>query len=246
MNVTSVGDLLQCVKGVRRAGESHSHVRWWFRGQPDEDHVLCPGVFRPAFATDAATRLKKEQHLTQDFRVMSAGLAGRNVGDAELYLLQQHYGMPTRLLDWTTNAIAALYFAVSKMSDMKKNGKLFALDAYQLRQVQGAPEEYEGIATSRREVFTEMLKPIFGWGGDAVERAARLEAVAAAAQAITHYQRAGERATRRPTVLPARVGRPCSTRRYRRRRRKRQRARPREAAGTPAFRKHAKAIRFGP
>jgi len=76
--------------------------------------------------------------------------------------------MPTRLLDWTTNAIAALYFAVSKKPDLAKDGRVFAMDAYQLCQVQGAPGEYEGIATSRRPLFKRMLTPIFDWKNELV------------------------------------------------------------------------------
>jgi hypothetical protein len=135
-------------------------VRWWFRGQPDAEHKLRPGIFR--FGFDANKRLTTEQHLAQDFRVMSAGLVGKNVSDGDLYFLQQHYGMPTRLLDWTINAIAALYFAVSKKADL--DGKLFVMDAYGLCSAQSAPEKhYKGIATSRRPVFQEMLEPIFNW-----------------------------------------------------------------------------------
>jgi hypothetical protein len=100
----------------------------------------------------------------RDFRVLSAGLIGGPSSDEALYFLQQHYGIPTRLLDWTPNALTALFFSVTtanKKEDDDADGIVHMLDVYNLWSSQGATkEDYEGIASSQRRVFREMLKPI--------------------------------------------------------------------------------------
>lgn len=49
----------------------------------------------------------------------------------EWYFLMQHYGAPTRLLDWTDGALIALYFAVrDNMGD--RNAAVWALDPWWL------------------------------------------------------------------------------------------------------------------
>src|SRR5262249_48166802 len=109
--------------------------------------------------------LSKERHLTQDFRAMSAGLLSSPKSEAELYFVQQHYRMPTRLLDWTTSPLAALHFAVE--SGSKDDAAIFALDAYTLGPHQGAKRkdgtDFLGIASSRSPLFAESLYPIFRW-----------------------------------------------------------------------------------
>jgi len=176
-NIRKVIHLLEKLDRMESIDQSHAHVRCWFRGHGDESWDLAPGVYRSDFpVTTEEQRLELEQRLTQDYRVMSAGIRTGDEGEAELYFLQQHYRMKTRLLDWTNNPLAALYFAASSKPD--KDGALFVMDAYQLGPSQKGKytmqmgidkyitKEFRGIADSRHPVFQDALHVIFWWDGE--------------------------------------------------------------------------------
>jgi hypothetical protein len=155
--ISGVEDLLAFLKEQGVLKRAHVHIRAWFRGHSQQGWALRPGVYRPTFGSfiKEEDRLEKEQHLTQDFRVMSAGLRSGQESDCDIYFLQQHYRMPTRLLDWTTNPLAALYFACQE-NNAATDGELFFMDAYKLR-------DAGGIATARREEFRAAVAVIAEW-----------------------------------------------------------------------------------
>jgi hypothetical protein len=171
--IGSVTELRDRMQAAGFGSLHHAHIRYWFRGQADASWDLTPGVYRPNFkltnTADETERLNKERHLTQDFRAMSAGLLTAPKSEAELYFIQQHYRMPTRLLDWTTNPLAGLYFAVER-ADAKEDAALWMMDAYALGPDQGGKwpngRVFNGIASSRSPLFEDALHPIFRWQDD--------------------------------------------------------------------------------
>jgi hypothetical protein len=109
----------------------------WFRGQGQLDGWdLRPPLFR--HPTKTANELLYEDHvlLSEFMRVAPQLVTDQPRDHWDWYFLMQHYGAPTRLLDWSDNALVALYFAVSsRVRNPDKhtgNPVVFAVDPWWL------------------------------------------------------------------------------------------------------------------
>lgn len=94
-----------------------------FRGQR-EDWPLLPKIarlrLRPGDSALDAERLRLD-----DFKLQALSFVDLVPdSDWEWLSVAQHYGMATRLLDWTSNALAALWFAVERPAVPPKTGAL--------------------------------------------------------------------------------------------------------------------------
>jgi hypothetical protein len=136
----SVDDL----KGLaeRFGGENvrGADARWAFRGQPEEHKSLVPSFWRefrgkPKVLSKSSV-IEIEQQLMQEFRARYRKLprikempAKERLGegfDLRCLSVMQHYDVPTRLLDWTSNLWVAVYFACA--SEKEKDAELWFYD----------------------------------------------------------------------------------------------------------------------
>lgn len=84
-----------------------------FRGVSDVNrHKLIPSIGRD-WSFDLDNLVAIEEKMLSQFRARAAILTNTNQPASywEWLMLGQHHGMPTRLLDWTSNPLVALFFA---------------------------------------------------------------------------------------------------------------------------------------
>jgi hypothetical protein len=98
-------------------------VSTWFRGQGNARWSLQPKLYRSGKKFNE-NEIRTEFKL-RAFQLMSEAHVPHD--DREWYFLMQHYGAPTRLLDWTDGALIALYFAVQSQG-RHKNAAVWMID----------------------------------------------------------------------------------------------------------------------
>lgn len=98
-----------------------------FRGQASIDYELIPSLGRSLHHSGPQTSQKslfnEERNLIELAKYRLPDLFRSDMQPLELLALLQHYGIPTRLLDITENALVALYFACCSEPD--KDGEVF-------------------------------------------------------------------------------------------------------------------------
>ena len=125
-SITSVTDLLVANKELQK--EWNGEI--WWRGQSSDSYLLTPGVSR------INRGVRAEQNLSLRFRQYAQTRYEKCPLQDDFcswLFLAQHYGLPSRLLDWSESPLVSLFFAADANPDL--NASLYALHPREMNKV---------------------------------------------------------------------------------------------------------------
>jgi hypothetical protein len=128
IRLTDLSEAIQAAKEVFNLFNSDAAL---WRGHGNADWPLLAQVFRRTLEHPEVPLYYDEHSLIGHFMSRAETRTQRTCPSSEDYFdwlfLAQHYGLPTRLLDWSENLLFALYFAVVEKEQKDKDGCIWAL-----------------------------------------------------------------------------------------------------------------------
>lgn len=158
--VATLNEFTELVESIRAEWdfEPDDLCKPWFRGQQRKHWELVPSLVR-INGFDRET----EDDIREEFATRAPALSRYEplpTNDWDLYFLMQHYGAPTRLLDWTDSPVIALYFAV-RDNPGYYDSAVWMLDAYELNR--SVAKKNEVISPSAQGVSKKDADRVAPW-----------------------------------------------------------------------------------
>jgi|SRR5215208_437245 len=114
----------------------------WYRGLKSPTHQLLPKLFR-----DPKTAAR-EGYIAVEFRRRARSHLAGLASPFDWLCAMQHYGVPTRLLDWSESLSVALYFTVRPIGIDLVAPTVWVLDPFRLNALSHPGPEYIPISSS--------------------------------------------------------------------------------------------------
>ncbi|WP_330744917.1 FRG domain-containing protein [Chryseobacterium sp. CP-77] len=121
--VTNLAEYQKTIENLQNSGMI------WFRGQSNASYEIVPSLFREKFVIGDDQGIDRHKYgfkksdaiMKNDIKAIEIFknkfetlYPSRVIREIDCLYLMQHYGIKTRLLDFTTDPIIALYFALNK------------------------------------------------------------------------------------------------------------------------------------
>lgn len=116
--IRSVSEYLECLSKIKMEPKATFSVGCFtlFRGQANANWLLSPSLYRQNL-------FEAENLLLTEIKHICPNEFGDNRFDSLVKM--QHFGMPTRLLDVTTNPLVSLYFACESSEQSNEDGIVY-------------------------------------------------------------------------------------------------------------------------
>lgn len=156
--------------------EENEKAPIWFRGHTNSKYYLIPSIYRMLDQTSKFYDLSMRdtlKSLTELFKAKAFNapelIGDKDSAETNCLISMQHYSIPTNILDWSTSAFVAMYFALEnelneneKKSENEGNAVIFLLNPIRLNI---AREEMKASFASRRKK-TALKFPILALSED--------------------------------------------------------------------------------
>lgn len=122
---SSISSIRTLFERLENELEDTANVHVFYRGQSNKKYDLVPSIYREDCL------IENENRIFRDIIAQSPSDFKGCATTFEKLVKMQHYSVPTRLLDITTNPLVALYFACEpngKTEDEEVDGKLFRFE----------------------------------------------------------------------------------------------------------------------
>ena len=177
MKTFSVRSIPEFFNAVVSITHSFDNERPWWRGQAKQEWRVTPSLYHKG-------KYPHEHNMTVRFfnraKVRYASAPAQDDSPGWLFLMQ-HYGLPTRLLDWTEFPLVGLFFAVREQCYYESTGTLWGL----------LPSRLNKCQTGEKVIFgtgNPIVSPVFKAAFKSERPAASDKTLAISAQHINLHQ----------------------------------------------------------